>query len=110
MDKVITTTASITCPSSGTVEKTSDAKLQVGGNPVLLEGQVSSWTVKNCLQTKTNSGEVQCLTVSAPTKGTAAKLTVGGSKVLLDSLEATTNGKPKNELSTASGESKLQAS
>lgn len=110
MAKVITTATAITCPSSGTVKKASDAKLQVAGNSVLLEDQVSSWKVEGCLQTKTNAGEVQCLTVSAPTKGTAAKLTVGGSKVLLDSLEATTNGTPLNKLTAAPGESKLQAS
>jgi hypothetical protein len=110
MANVITTATSITCPSSGTVKKTSDAKLQVAGNPVLLQSQVSSWTVDGCTQTNANAGEVQCLKVSAPTKGAAAKLFVGDTKVLLDSLEAITNGTPKNKLSTAAGESKLQAS
>jgi hypothetical protein len=108
MAKVITTATSISCPSAGTVSKSSDAKLLVAGNPVLLQSQVSTWKVEGCTQTK--SGEVQCLTVAAVTAGPAAKLTVGGSKVLLDSLKATTQGSPLNTLTTAAGEAKLQAS
>jgi hypothetical protein len=108
MAKVITTATSITCPDKGTVSKSSDAKLLVAGNPVLLQSQVPTWTVTGC--TQTGSGQVQCLDVAAVTAGPAAKLTVGGSKVLLDSLEATTKGVPKNTLTTAAGEAKLQAS
>jgi hypothetical protein len=110
MAKVLTTATKITCPDSGTVSKESDAKLQVAGNPVLLESQVSKWEVKNCTQTNANAGQVQCKTVLSVTDGPAAKLTVGGSKVLLDSLKATTQGTPKNQLTADPGEAKLQAS
>ena len=114
--KVLTEATTVSCSHQGTVSKSSTAKLQVAGSPVLLEKQVPSWTIPTgsvppgCTRIKTQAGEVPCTKVTQPTKGAAAKLTVGGSKVLLDSLQATTNGlpAPTNTLASPTGEPKLQ--
>jgi hypothetical protein len=112
---VLTEATTLSCAHKGTVSKSSTAKLQVGGDPVLLEEQVPSWTIPpgvppGCARINTQAGEKPCTKVASPTDGTAAKLTVGGSKVLLDSLQATTDGQPTpgNTLASPTGVSKLQ--
>ena len=84
MAKVLTTGSSITCSHSGTVTPKSQAKLQVGGNPVLLTNQVSTWTVSGCT-TPTDSAhsKMPCTTVSL-SGADATKLTCGGKAVLLE--------------------------
>jgi hypothetical protein len=113
---VLTEATTVNCSHKGEVSKSSTAKLQVGGHPVLLENQVSSWTIPTgtappaCTRINTQAGEKPCTKVGSPTEGTAAKLTVEGSKVLLDSLQATTDGLPTpgNTLASPTGEPKLQ--
>jgi hypothetical protein len=109
MANVLTTASTISCPDKGTVTLSSDAKLLVAGNPVLLEAQVLGSEVKGCKQTNANSAEKPCLTVTKIAKGAAAKLLVGGSKVLHQGLEGTTEGVPNNTLSASDGAVKLQA-
>jgi hypothetical protein len=112
MAKVLTTAATVTCGHGATAVLSGGAKLSVGGNPVLLETDFSSWSFDVlCSQKKTDSGEVQCATVTGITAGKSTKLTVGGTSVLLDTLGGTTSGLPKNTdlKASAAGQSKLEA-
>ena len=113
---VLTEATTVSCAHKGEVSKSSTAKLQLGGHPVLLENQMPSWTIPTgtvppgCTRINTQAGEKPCTKVASPTAGTATKLTVGGSKVLLDSLQATTDGlpTPTNTLASLTGVTKLQ--
>ncbi len=106
---VLTTGNSITCQNSGTVTTVSTAKLKVGGDPVLLKGEISNWSIAGCGQTNANAGEVQCTKMLSAAGGDSARLKSMGDTVLLEGLNGTTNGAPKNGLSAQSGQKLLKA-
>lgn len=108
MANVMTKGGSISCAHGGTVTLNSSAKLKVNGSSVLLEDQVSSFSISGCGQTSSSS--VPCATFASFT-GAAQKLKVGGKAVLLDTFSGVTNGKPDSSTAPASaGQSKLKAS
>jgi hypothetical protein len=105
MPGVLTTSATVSCAQGGKVSPlTSSATLKVGGNAVLLENQVSTWTVSGCGNTNAPCASVSML----PGKpGVATKLKVKGSAVLLANFAATGTADP---ISASNAETKLTAS
>jgi hypothetical protein len=106
---VMTTGGTIACAHGGTATLTSNAKLKVNNVAVLLEDQVTSWTIApGCGQTSGSS--IPCASFLSFT-GKAQKLKVGGKAVVLDTFSGTTNGKPDSTTNPANaGQSKLKAS
>lgn len=110
MANVMTTSGALGCKLGGKATLTSSAKLTVGGQAVLLEDQVSTWSISGCSQTDASKGQVQC-TAFVTFTGKAQKLTVSGKAVLLDTFSGVTNGNPDATSAPASaGQSKLTAS
>jgi hypothetical protein len=107
MGSVLTTGSTISCKHGGTATLSSSAKLRVGGNPVLLKADATTWAFTKCGQVGT--GLTPCTNIVSLSAGEAGKLTVGGVPVLLDSLAGQTNGKPENTLSATAGQNKLTA-
>jgi hypothetical protein len=99
---VLTTTSIITCATEGKVTPVSAAGLKVDGKPVLLQNQVSTWTVAGC---KKNT---PCATVAAPTAGVSTKLKVKGTPVLLANLAA--QGSSGDPVKATGVQTKLTAS
>ncbi len=75
----------------------SNAKLTVGSNAVLLQSDYAQWAIPDC--TQKGSNVTPCTNIDSLTGGSATKLTVGNVAVLLDTLAATTNGKPPGSAS-----------
>ena len=108
MASVLTTGSSVGCNHGAVVTPLGTPKLTAAGNPVLLRGQVNSWTfAPTCAQT--TQGQVKCAAVLSVTGGVATKLTVGGDGALLNTFGATTNGKPDASMSVSSNQAKLNA-
>ena len=105
MANVLTTGSTVACLHSGTATLSSSAKLSVGGKPVLLESEATSWPITQCKQVGT--GLTPCTTIVSVSA--ASTLTVGGVPVLLDSLTGTTNGNPDKSLSAIGDQTKLTA-
>jgi hypothetical protein len=106
---VLTENSTVSCPSSGTVSTTGQAKLKVTGGKVLVLDGINGKSVSGCtVVTNTNSGTKQCLTV-ASASGTAAKLKVGGKAVALSTLTGSTDGTTPT-LSATANQTKLKAS
>ncbi|MFD5270388.1 hypothetical protein [Streptomyces sp. NPDC058335] len=97
MGNVLTTASTVTCqhapsplpepPVPGMVSVSSEAKLKVEGEPVLVETSVLK-SVSGCPNTAAGA---PCTQVAAVQDGRSQKLRAGGVPVLLHTLEATTN-------------------
>jgi hypothetical protein len=110
MANALTTGSSITCSFQGSAKVSSSAKLQVGGEAVLLASDVTSWTMSGCNQ-MTGNTKTPCAKLGAVSAGKATKLQVGSAAVLLDSFQAMTAAPPAaHSASAKNGRSKLQAS
>jgi len=93
--KALTMASTVTGQHKGSVDKSSDAKLKVGGKPVLLGASIDGKTVTGCIVVDdTNTSTLHCKKVASVTVGAAAKLKVAGDPVMLDSLAGTTDGTP----------------
>lgn len=87
----------VTCGHGpGIVALTSNAKLCVNSQPVLLEGSVVNQSVSGCstIAASDSNGptDAPCSSATSITGGKSTKLLVGKKAVLLDSLGGTTNG------------------
>ncbi|MFJ3902875.1 hypothetical protein [Streptomyces sp. NPDC090025] len=99
MEQVLTTGSTIGCghpPQVPTMSPASDAKLKVGGQPVLRAADLTaaSALISGCVPPSGGSPPpkpCQHVTRVAP-KGEAAKLRAGGAPVLLGSLAGDTDG------------------
>jgi hypothetical protein len=134
MSGVLTTASSVTCGHApGAVQTSSNAKLTVGGNPVLLKSSIDRQPVSGCVTPPATdasgptAGPCTFVTgdpyVPAPppaagspgvTAGEAQKLTANGNPVMLDTLAGKTNGMvakttPQTLLAATAGQSKLTA-
>ena len=112
MSFVLTTASTVVCGHGGTATVSSTAKLVVGGEKVLLQGEATSWAFDlSCSQKKTDKGEVQCAAILSVTGGVSSKLFVGGVPVLTGDLTGTTSGKHDfGSLAATPGQSKLEVS
>jgi hypothetical protein len=91
--KVLTTASSVRCGHQGTVGIASDAKLKVGGNPVLRPSSIQGKDITACITPDSNTA-TKCRRVALVTGGAASKLRVGGQAVVLESLTGSTDGLP----------------
>jgi hypothetical protein len=123
MANVLTTASTVSCGKKdllalppppthgGTVGTSSQAKLQVSGNPVLLQSGVAGKSVSGCTPPNDSSKSlVACQTVVSVTTGTSTKLKADNAPVLLDTLAGTTSGNPPGNLPATAGQTKLTAS
>lgn len=118
MSFVLTTISQVTCGHGGHVKVEGDAKLQVNGNPVLVQNSIEGKNIPDCPTPPSDQSD-PCTTVSsipppAITEGWARKLFVGGQPVMLDTLAGKTNGKvngvtPQSLLKGVAGQTKLTA-
>lgn len=109
---VLTTSSRIVCGSQGAVSTSGQAKLTVGGVPVLVKAGVAGKSLSGCtVVTNASSGTKQCSTVASVSAGEATKLTVGGAAVMLDTLAGTADGLPTPGamLTATANQSKLKA-
>ena len=107
---VVTLASTIQCSHGAAVQKSSSAKLKVGGQAVLLKSSLMGKGAPSCTNTNANNGEAPCSAVM-DVSGEATKLKAG-SPVLLDNLGGKTNSTPAppGTISAASvGQSKLKA-
>jgi hypothetical protein len=94
MAEVVVTSSDVECPHKGVVSLSSQAKLTVNGDKVVLKDGIANQSVSTACTTvtNTNTGTIQCSTVLSVTAGEATKLTCGGAAVMLKNLSGTTNG------------------
>jgi hypothetical protein len=93
MPNVLTTHSTVRCGHGpGLVLVQSQAKLAVGGGPVLLRASIADQTVmvSGCKPPTTN--DKPCLHVSEVSAGISAKLKVDGQPVILETLKGSTDG------------------
>lgn len=94
MPSVLTAAARITCAHQGTVQpRTSQTKLTVDGQSVLVDGDLDGAPISGCL-TPTTSSSKPCTMVASLLSGRAIKLTVGGKAALLETAAGLTDGLP----------------
>jgi len=115
MAEVLTSGSSVGCTHpGGKISLSSQAKLKVKGNAVLLEDDVKGKSISDCPIPKDESkGTAPDTKVLALTTGKASKLKVGGKPVLLSTLTGTTNGLPTApgaQLKVSADQTKLTAS
>ena len=91
--KVLTTASTVQCGHGGTVRIASDAKLEVGGNPVLRQSSIEGKNITACVTPDSNTA-TKCRKVALIAGGAASKLRVGGQAVVLESLTGSTDGLP----------------
>jgi hypothetical protein len=91
--KALTTASSVQCGHGGTVGIASDAKLKVGGKPVLRRSSIQGKDITACITPDSNTA-TKCRKVALVTGGEASKLQVGGQAVVLETLTGSTNGLP----------------
>jgi hypothetical protein len=92
MPSVLTTLSNVTCGHPpGLAQVQSQAKLAVGGGPVLLEAGIRSQRITAC-GTPLSTNSIPCQLVSSVTAGLSTKLRAGGQPVVLQTLKGTTNG------------------
>jgi hypothetical protein len=113
MPRVLTEGSTLTCLHQGTVQLTASQRvLTVGGQPVLVRGDLEGQAISGC-QTPTSQSSKPCLTVVAMTLGAAATLRAGGKPVLLDTATGTTDGvtpTPSNQWTVrTAGQTTLEA-
>src|SRR5258706_7303975 len=104
MANVLTTGSLINCLHTGTATLTSSAKLTVSGNPVLLQSQVTGFSITGC--TQVGSGLTPCKSILTVTAGVSTKLTVGGDAVLLDSLAGASQGNSDQKIRATAEQNK----
>lgn len=110
MAYVLTTGSLVSCGHSGTATLISSAKLEVNGQPVLIESEATSWSLTKTPCSQAGSGGTSCTNISSISTGKSSKLTVNNSPVLLDSLAGMTNGSPANtNLSATALQTKLES-
>jgi len=115
MPKVLTVASTVLCGTAapklhgGTVaHATSNAKLKVAGNAVLVA--TSLGTIAGCSNAPPPTGATPCSKVlTVPPVSTATKLQAGGNGVLLETLSGTTNGVPVGPLLATANQAKLTA-
>jgi hypothetical protein len=108
MANVLTTGSNIDCGHQGSVALSGAGKLKVGGNPVVLQGDIGPGLSIPCtLQPSTNT---KPCTTATPSGGASQKLMVGGTPVMLDSVSVTTDGQPAGVPVATASQSKLTAS
>jgi hypothetical protein len=120
---VLTKKSTISCgplpDHGGTVSVQSSAKLQVNGQPVLLEASINNQSISGCqIKPKQppspDSKDQLCQTVSKIDDGKAQKLKVNNNPVILENLAGETNGTlhgvtPQKLLSGQANQNKLKA-
>jgi hypothetical protein len=115
MSAALTQGSSVKCQNQGTVALTaSQSRLKVGGQAVLVDGDLASAHIGGCTTvTNNNTGDLQCQAVLSVTGGVAGKLKVGGKGVLLDNISGKTNGlkasTPQSWSVTDAGQTRLKA-
>jgi hypothetical protein len=113
MAAVVTTAGSLTCADQGTPTLTSSAKLTVGGRPVVVYGDVPTFTPWTGCKFQVSGSPKPCTVATPFANGAAAKLTAGSRPVLLDNLQAATDNPPPPptaSVTVVAGQSKLTAS
>src|SRR5262245_5199029 len=100
MAYIMTTAGSTGCAHTGAATLTSGSKLTIGGQSVLLAGDVGSWAINGCTQKDTSKEQLECKLFVNFT-GQSSKLKVGGQAVVLDLFSAETNGKPEKSSAPA---------
>lgn len=110
MPEILTTGSQVTCEHKGTVFlKSSQTKLKIDGQPVLLESDLAGSAITGCQNVSATTKA--CTTVSLVTAGKASGLTVNGTPVLTADASGPTDGTPPAKWSVSSaGQTKLVAS
>jgi hypothetical protein len=107
----VTTGGSFTCANGGSAKLASQAKLTVGGNPVIPFSSASGLGPYTGCIYNVNNVTGPCTTTTVVSGGSAAKLTVGAEPTLLDSITATAgNPPPAAAVTVAAGQTKLTTS
>lgn len=112
MGMLLTKNGSVECGHKGKATISGSGKLTVNGAVVMREADVSAWTIAGCTQTKSDNGQVPCVSILSVQGGKSGKLTVQGSAVLLENMTALSKeGKPANDVAAKSaGQDKFKAS
>jgi hypothetical protein len=116
MAAVLTKGSSLVCAHTGEVTLSpGQKKLTIGGQAVLVDGDLNGAAVSSACTNLTNSGTgaVQCSMITSTIGGVATKLTVGGKGALLESIQGLTNGikngTPQTWSVKSAGQTKLTA-
>lgn len=94
MPNVLTTSSTITCPHSGSVNVMGEEKLKIKGSKGLIKSGIEMKDINGCLNENSTSPPItKCSRVQMGTSGEATKLKVRGNPVILDTLTGMTDGK-----------------
>ena len=110
MPKVLTSGASIACPHQGKIAPVpSQTKFTIGGQPVLVDGDLATAPIAGCTWAPPPQANVPCATVSTVSAGPSTKFKVGTKAVMLDTASGQTSGKvgPFNWSVTSAGQTKF---